>query len=74
VVSNHVECTEKMRLLQEVQKAMGVLMSIHNDEVAALLKEDFNELTRLRRKLAAARDDKASKVDAFRDHVIKHRC
>jgi hypothetical protein len=69
-----VECAEKVALLQDVQKAMGVLMEIHNDEVAALLKEDFKELTRLRRKLAAARDHKATTIDKFKEHVISHRC
>ena len=68
------ECPQKVALLQDVQKAMGVLMEIHNDEVAALLKEDFTELIRLRRKLAAARDRKASAIDSYRDHVISHRC
>ena len=53
---------------------MGILMQIHNDEVDALLKEDFKELIRLRRKLAAAREVKASAIDAYRDHVIYHRC
>jgi hypothetical protein len=68
------ECPQKIALLEEVQKAMGVLMEIHNDEVTALLKEDFKELIRLRRKLAAARDHKASAIDSYRDHVISHRC
>ena len=32
------ECVRKLALLHEVQAAMGALMEIHNDEVAALLK------------------------------------
>jgi len=68
------DCAEKMRLLEEVQKAMGAIMTIHNDEVAALLKEDFAEIGRLRRMLAAARDVKERKIDAYREHVISHRC
>ena len=68
------ECPRKVILLQEVQKAMGTLMQIHNDEVAALLREDFNGIIKLRRKLAAARDDKAAKIDAYRDHVTSHQC
>jgi hypothetical protein len=68
------ECPKKIALLQEVQKAMGVLMEIHNEEVSMLLKEDFKELIRLRRKLAAARDVKANAIDRYRDHVISHEC
>ena len=67
-------CAQKIALLEDVQKAMGALMAIHNDEIAALLKEDFKEITRLRRKLAAARDSKANALDTYREHVTSHGC
>ena len=69
-----IECERKIELLQIVQNAMGALMAIHNDEVAALLREDFQDLVKLRRKLAAARDLKASAIDNYRDHVQSHGC
>jgi hypothetical protein len=50
------ECPRKLVLLVEVQAAMGALMSIHNEEVAALLIGDFDALTELKTKLQAARD------------------
>ena len=42
---------------------MGTLMVIHNDEIAALLRKDFKEIIKLRRKLAATRDRKAVAID-----------
>jgi len=51
-----------MELLKEVQAAMGTLMTIHNEEVAALLMEDFDEVERLRETLQSARTHKASVV------------
>ena len=68
------DCAKKIQLLETVQNEMGALMAIHNDEVAALLREDFKELIKLRRKLAAARDRKATAIDTYRDHVISHGC
>ncbi len=68
------DCAQKIALLEEVQKAMGALMAIHNDEMAALLREDFKEIAQLRRKLAAARDRKANAIDLYREHVETHGC
>ena len=68
------ECARKVALLQEVQAAMGALMAIHNDEVAALLTEDFDRITELRTKLSAARAHKASLIDLYREHVTAHGC
>jgi hypothetical protein len=59
-----------MALLQEVKGAMGALMEIHNDEVAALLTEDFNKIA----ELSAARAHKVSLIELYREHVISHGC
>jgi len=53
---------------------MGALMSIHNEEVAALLIEDFDSIVVLRKKLQGARDHKASLIELYREHVISHGC
>lgn len=53
---------------------MGDLMAIHNEEVAALLIEDFDSIAQLRKKLQAARDRKASLIDLYREHVCSHGC
>jgi len=68
------DCAEKINLLEEVQKEMGALMEIHSDEIATLLRKDFKELIKLRRKLAAARDRKAAAIDSYREHVTSHGC
>jgi hypothetical protein len=68
------ECSRKMALLGDVRAAMGALMSIHNDEVTALLNEDFDRITELRTKLKAAREHKASLIELYREHVISHGC
>ena len=57
------EC--KIELLEDVQKEMGELMTIHSDEIAARLRKDAKEIIRLRRKLAAARDRKATAIDMY---------
>ena len=68
------ECARKMALLVEVQAAMGALMAIHNEEVAALLRDDFDGITELKTKLQAARERKASLIELYREHVIGHGC
>lgn len=75
VPSNRKEnCARKAALLAEVQAAMGALMAILNDEVAALLREDFDTISELRTKLQVARDHKASLIELYREHVTSHRC
>ena len=68
------ECARKTALLEEVRAAMAALMEIHDDEVAALLSEDFDRITELRAKLESAREHKASLVELYREHVISHGC
>jgi hypothetical protein len=68
------ECPRKMALQADVQAAMGALMSIHNDEVAALLNEDFDRITELTEKLKSARERKAGLIELYREHVTSHGC
>ena len=67
-------CARKTALLADVQAAMGALMSIHNDEVTALLNEDFDRITELRIKLQTVRERKAGLIELYRDHVTSHGC
>ena len=67
-------CARKTALLADVQAAMSSLMSIHNEEVAALLNEDFDRMTELKLKLQAARELKTSLMELYREHVISHGC
>jgi len=53
---------------------MGALMSIHNEEVAALLIEDFDSMAVLKAKLQGAREHNASLIELYREHVIAHGC
>ena len=69
-----VDCAKKIELLEHVQNEMGALMAIHSDEMAALLRKDFKQIIKLRRKLAAARDRKAAAIDLYREHVTSHGC
>lgn len=71
---SETECKRKIQLLEDVQKEMGVLMAIHSDEIAALLRKDSKEIIKLRRKLAAARDRKAAAIDVYLKHVTSHDC
>ena len=71
---NRSICPRKLILLQDVQRAMGELMEIHNGEVVALLVEDFVMLAELRTKLQAARKRKAGLIDLYREHVESHGC
>ena len=68
------KCARKMALLSDVRAAMDALMSIHNDEVTALLNEDFDRITELRIKLQTARERKAGLIELYRDHVTSHGC
>jgi hypothetical protein len=53
---------------------MGVLMSIHTEEVAALLVEDFDSIAVFKTKLKVARDHKSELVELYRQHVASHGC
>ena len=68
------DCRRKIELLEGVQKEMGELMAIHSDEIAALLRKDAKEIIKLRRKLAAVRDRKATAIDLYLKHVTSHGC
>jgi hypothetical protein len=48
---------------------MHLLIVIHNDEIKALSREDFDAVKELRKTLQAARDHKASLIDLYREYV-----
>ena len=54
--------------------AMGDLMSIHNNEVVALLVEDFDRVAQLKTTLQAARERKAELIEEYREHFMGHHC
>jgi hypothetical protein len=68
------ECPRKIELLAGIQNAMGELMAIHNNEVVALLAEDFERLAELRATLQAARNRKAGLIELYREHVMSRCC
>jgi hypothetical protein len=68
------ECARKRALMEDIRAAMGALMSIHNDEVTALLDGDFDRLTELRAKLEGARERKTGLIELYREHVASHDC
>ena len=68
------ECARKMALLKDIQTAMGELMAIHNNEVVALLVEDFEKINELRTTLQSARNHKAGLIELYREHVTSHGC
>jgi hypothetical protein len=49
-------------------------MAIHNDEVEVLLREDFDGIAELRKRLGAARGHKAELIELYREHVTSHGC
>jgi hypothetical protein len=68
------ECPIKVELLKDIQTAMGELMAIHNNEVVALLAEDFERVTHLKTTLQAVRERKAKLIEEYRQHVMGHQC
>jgi hypothetical protein len=48
---------------------MGDLMSIHNNEVVALLAEDFERVAELKKTLQAVRERKAKLIDDYREQL-----
>jgi len=68
------ECARKTALREEFQTAMDALIEIQGDEVAALLKDDFDQIAELKIRLQAARERKASLIELYREHVISHGC
>lgn len=68
------ECPIKIELLKDIQTAMGELMAIHNNEVVALLAEDFDRVAHLKTTLQAVRARKARLIEEYREHVMGHCC
>ena len=68
------ECPIKVEYLKDIQNAMGELMSIHNNEVIALLAEDFDRVAELKATLQVVRDRKARLIEEYREHVMAHCC
>jgi hypothetical protein len=68
------ECPIKIELLKDIQTAMGELMSIHNNEVVALLADDFDRVAQLKTTLQAVRERKAKLIEEYREHVMGHCC
>ena len=68
------ECHIKIELLKDIQDAMGELTSIHNNEVIALLAEDFERVADLKKTPQAVRERKARLIEEYREHVMGHCC
>jgi hypothetical protein len=68
------ECPIKVELLKDIQTAMGELMSILNDEVIALLADDFGQVAHLKTTLHSVRERKARLIEEYREHVMTHCC
>lgn len=68
------ECLVKVELLKDIQAAMAELMSIHNNEVVALLAEDFDRVAHLKTTLQTVRERKAKLIEDYREHVTGHQC
>jgi len=48
--------------------------AIHNNEVVALLAEDFERVEQLKTMLHATRERKAKLMEDYREHVMGHQC
>lgn len=59
----------KLSYMANIRTAMHLLIVIHNDEIKALSREDFDAVKELRKTLQAARDHKASLIDLYREYV-----
>lgn len=64
----------KVAFMADIRAAMGSLMAIHNDEVEALSREDFDAIKELRKTLRTARDHKANLIELYREHVTSCGC
>ena len=68
------QCPRKQTLLEDVKAAIAELIAIHDEEVAALLAEDFDGVANLKVKLQQARERKVNLIELYREHVISHGC
>ena len=64
----------KLALLRDVRAAMSDLLTIHNEEIEALLREDFDGMAELSKKLTTARAHKANLIELYRKHIESHGC
>jgi hypothetical protein len=68
------ECPIKVEFLKDNQSAMGELMAIHNNEVVALLAEDFERVAQPKTTLQPVRERKTRLIEEYREHVMGHCC
>jgi len=67
-------CPVRTRLIAELLQAHTDIAAIHNLELDALLRGDFEADAQLIRKLADARIRRDAVVQELREHVAEHGC
>jgi hypothetical protein len=68
------ECARKVALLRDIRTAMGDLMDIHNQEILALIGEDFTRAEDFTILLESARSRKVELIELYREHIRNHGC
>jgi hypothetical protein len=67
-------CVEKQSLIGQINKAIALIFSIHNEELVSVMGGDYTTDESIQHRLLEARELKALLIRRLRDHVEEHRC
>jgi hypothetical protein len=72
--SRRANCSRKAALAEDLRKAIAEVMAIHESEMASIMAGDFDERPAFNLRLEAARRQKDSIVELYKEHVTSHGC
>ena len=67
-------CAEKQSLIGQINKAIALIFSIHNEELVSVLGGDYRTDESIQHRLLEAREMKVLLMRRLRDHVDEHGC
>jgi len=67
-------CAERQRLLDQARTAIGTIMSIHNEEMEAVIRGEMTDQGAIERRLHEARRLKTFLIEQLKGHVEEHGC
>ena len=67
-------CRDKQALIDQIRGVIGMIASVHNQELDAMLRGDYSTSDSITRRLRDARELKSLLIDLFRRHVTEHSC
>jgi len=66
------ECPQAQALIDEIEKVIGEIVEIHNDELRSVTNGDYTTGPSTEVRLKQAREKKALLIERYREHILSH--